>query len=164
MAEPRPSTVYAQVAHRVGTRVRLRLADEVPHVRLVALADALAGAGIAHVEIRPRTGSVILRPVAADADLSAAFAQAGLKLLDEAPAEDTREPIVMASEKLAQADLMLALISGGKLDLRNVSFLGLMLVGLVQLGRGRIAGPALTVFSQAVSLAIMSSSRREGAP
>jgi hypothetical protein len=36
----------------------------------------------------------------------------------------------------------------------EVTIAGLVLGGLVQMARGRIAGPALTLFGQAVTLAI----------
>ncbi|MFG1359603.1 hypothetical protein [Xanthobacter pseudotagetidis] len=151
--------VHARLAHRAGGRTRLVILGKVPHARLVALADALAAAGIAKVEIRPKTGSIVLVHDTAWEDLADTLKGAGLKVADPAPPEPDPAPIEDAATRLAKADLLMALLTKGRLDLQNAAFLGLTLVGLVQLARGRLAGPALTLFGQAITLAVLKDRR-----
>lgn len=154
MAE-RPRPVHARLAHRAGTRTRLVLLAKVAHERLVALADALAAAGIEKVEIRPDTGSIILTHGTSWEDLAPVLDGAGLKVAAEAPPEPEPAPIEEAAARLAKADLLMAFATKGRLDLQNAAFLALALGGLVQLARGRVAGPALTLFGQALTLAVL---------
>lgn len=151
--------VHARLAHLTPGRTRLALLGKVPHERLVVLADALAEAGIEKVEIRPHTGSIILIHDAPWDTLAPALGKAGLKVAAPAPPEPEQPPIEEASSRLAKADLMMALFTNGRLDLQNAAFLALALGGLVQLARGRVAGPALTLFGQALTLALLKDRR-----
>lgn len=160
MAESGLAPVGARIIHQVERRTRLRLAGEPPHERLVALADALAAAGFDKVEVRPKTGSVILTHTTPWASLSGAAEAAGLKLLPKAPEPPPKNAITEAGERITQADFLLQMSTKGRLDLRNAVFLGLMTAGFVQLARGQVAGPALTVFSHAATLVFMDAWRR----
>ncbi|TCT07801.1 hypothetical protein [Aquabacter spiritensis] len=159
MADAAAPPLSARIVHTLDGRTRLRLLGTPPHDRLIALADALAAAGIEKVDIRPRTGSIVLTHSGPLSGLSDALEEAGLHLLPRI-AEPQKDAVAEAGERVAQADLVLRLTSGGTLDLRNAAFLGLMAAGLVQLARGRIAGPALTLFGQAATLALMEARRR----
>jgi hypothetical protein len=44
--------------------------------------------------------------------------------------------------------------TGGQVDLWGLAFAGLVAGGVVQLSRGRVAGPALALFGQAATLAM----------
>lgn len=152
VAEELPPPVAARIVHQLEGRTRLRLAGEPPHHRLVALADALAAAGFEKVEVRPRTGSIILGHAQPWHSLAEAVRATGLTVLPKAPEPPPKDAITEAGEQVARADLLLQLFSKGQLDLRNLAFLGLTGVGLFQLARGRFAGPALTVLGQAAAV------------
>lgn len=155
MADAAPLHVYARLAHQTGGRTRLSLAGTVPHERLVNLADRLAAAGIEKVEIRPGTGSIILTHSEPWSKLSKAVEGAGLKVSTPPPPEPEQDPITETKDRLSQADFLMALFSNGKVDLQNAAFLALLLTGLLQLARGRVAGPALTLFGQALTIAVL---------
>lgn len=159
MADAAPLHVYARIAHQTGGRTRLALTGTVPHARLVSLADHLAGVGIEKVEIRPGTGSIILTHATPWTGLKGAVEAAGLKVSAAPPPPEEEDPITETEGRLAKADLMMALLSKGKLDLQNAAFLALVLGGLVQLARGRVGGPALTLFGQALTLALLKERR-----
>lgn len=126
----------------------------------MALADALAAAGFEKVEVRPRTGSIILIHAEPWDSLADAVQAAGLKVQPKAPEAPSADAITEAGKRMAQADLQLQLFSKGRLDLRNLAFIALTGVGLVQFARGRFAGPALTVLGQAARLLVSEGLRR----
>ncbi len=159
MAEAAPLHVHARVVHQIEGRTRLSISGTVPHERLVALADRLAETGIEKVEIRPATGSIILTHSASWASLGNVVASAGLKVAAPTPPPPEEDPITETEARLAKADLLMALFSKGKLDLQNAAFLALVLGGFVQLARGRVGGPALTLFGQALTLAMLKDRR-----
>ncbi|MFG1465826.1 hypothetical protein V5F77_23365 [Xanthobacter sp. DSM 24535] len=159
MADAAPLHVYARIVHQTGGRTRLSLSGTVPHERLVSLADRLAGAGIEKVEIRPDTGSIILTHSEPWATLSKAVEGTGLKVAAPPPRPPQQDPITETGDRIAKADFLMALFSNGKIDLQNAAFLALLLGGLVQLARGRVAGPALTVFGQALTIAVLKDRR-----
>lgn len=121
----------------------------------MALADALAESGVDRVEIRTVTGSIILTHAARWETVAACLPGAGLVIVAAPPPPPQADPIGEAGERVSEANLLLTLFSQGRLDLRNAAFLGLVVTGLVQLARGRVAGPALTLFGQALTLAMM---------
>lgn len=161
MADGAPlSMVHARVVHQIPGRTRLRLAEAPAHARLVRLADDLAAAGIDKIEIRPGTGSIILTHTAPWAELDGPLSDCGLVCAPQVQETPPKPPMEEAGERIAKADLMVTLFSGGRIDLPNAAFLGLMVGGLVQLARGRVAGPALTLFGQALTLAVLKDRER----
>lgn len=159
MADRAAAPLKAQIVHQIEGRTRLALIGPAPHERLVALADALAAAGVDRVEIRTVTGSIVLTHGAAWASLAEHVEDAGLELCAPPPPPPPQGPIGEAEERLSYADLLMTAFSGGKLDMRNAAFLALVAGGLVQLARGRVAGPAVTLFAQAMTLALLGRSR-----
>lgn len=155
MAEAAPLHVHARIAHQTGGRTRLSLTGTVPHERLVTLADRLAEAGIEKVEIRPGTGSIILTHSQSWTCLAKAVEGVGLKVVSAAPPPPEQDPIEETEARFSKANLMMALFSNGKIDLQNAAFLILILSGLLQLARGRVAGPAFTLFGQALTIAAL---------
>lgn len=141
-----------RLVHRAERRLRLRIEGAVPHgAPLTDFADRLAGIeGVARARVRPQTGSVILDlATPAGAMLAALEASGVARVAGPAPPL----PVGRAIEaSLAQADAALGRGTHGALDLRTA--LGLALAGgaVLQLARGRVAGPATTLGMAAWSL------------
>lgn len=159
MADTSPLHVHARIVHQIEGRTRLAISGTVPHARLVGLADRLAEAGFEKVEIRPGTGSIILTHSATWTTIAKLAEGAGLKVALPAPPPPEQDPITETEDRLAKANLVMALLSKGKLDLQNAAFLALVLGGFIQLARGRVGGPALTLFAQALTLAMLKDKR-----
>ena len=154
--------VEAALRHRMPGRVRFALGHPLPaRESLESLADALASVeGIREVEIRPRSGSIIVRHGGSYDDIAKALADAGLVI--EVNEEESRpvDPVQETLDRLSVADRALQRWTGGRADIWSVSFSALVAGGLIQLGRGRVAGPALTLFGQAATLAMARPLRR----
>lgn len=159
MVESAAAPLKARIVHQTEGRTRLSLHDTAAHDRLVALADALAACGVDKVEIRTVTCSIILTHEAPWSSLADRVAAAGLHLVTPPPPPPPKAPIQETEERLSQADLIMSLFSRGQLDMRNAVFLALVAGGLVQLARGRVAGPAVTLFGQAMTLALLGQGR-----
>ena len=149
------AALTAQLRHRIPGRTRIRLQDPVPDPeRLEELADQLSAlAGVDAVDINPGTGSVLFRHEHAYDPLIAA---AEAKLIDTLPAPKPEpfDPTGELIKRIGQLDTMAIRASSGRFDAMEVTIAGLVLGGLVQMARGRVAGPALTLFGQAVTLAM----------
>lgn len=151
-----PDRLVATLAHRCAGRARLALVGPLPdRERLTELADAASGiAGLTSIEIRLVTGSIILKHEGAFEPIQAALAaEAGLIVLPKPPAMPF-DPVIAAASQLSALDSGMRKVTGEGVDLRKTLFMGLIAAGLVQVARGRIAGPALTLFGQAVTVAM----------
>lgn len=151
MPDGRAEPVGVQLAHVTAGRARLRLAGRLPESRVSTLADGLVALpDIDRVVIRPATGSLIVEGrLTADA-FEAALRSSGLVSLAE---PEQAQPIgQMAQLGLWLADLKVREETRGALDIRTA--LALMLLGgaIVQLMRGQISGPAITLFMEALKL------------
>lgn len=146
------------VIHQVPGRIRLRAADgEQAAEALAALMATLSGLeGVSACQMRPLTGSLIVQH---EGDFAAIAEQAeaeGLFSLAETPAP---KPIgLIAEEGLTYADLRLRELSDGQWDLRSSLGTLLLLLAVLQLARGQIVGPSLTLLLQ--SLDLLSGGRR----
>jgi hypothetical protein len=134
--------------------VRLALNQPLPpREQLLKLAQSLVQvSGIAAVDIRPRTGSVIIQHDGALSDISGAIAKLGLLTIREPAPSQPLDPIAEVTSRLAELERILSRGTGKQIDLWSVAFVGLVAAGLVQLARGQIAGPALTLFGQAATI------------
>lgn len=159
VADDAAAPLKARIVHQTEGRTRLSLQDTAAHDRLVALADALAACGVDKVEIRTITSSIILTHEAPWSSLAGRVEAAGLQVLTPPPPPPRKAPIQETEDRLSQADLLMTLFSRGQLDMRNAVFLALVAGGLVQLARGRVAGPAITLFGQALTLALLGQGR-----
>lgn len=122
---------------------------------LAALADRLAAVpGVEEIEIRPQSGSIVIRHRGDFDDVVGALRRAGLPIEIPEHSPEPRDPIQATLQRVALADAAVQRLSGGRADVWSLGFSLLMLTGLIQLARGQIAGPALTVFGQAASLAM----------
>lgn len=155
----------ARLRHRMADRVRFALDFPLPpRDRLEALATALTGTkGVLEVEIRPLSGSLIIRHAGDYDAILAALSKAGLAVetAEQAPAPaGPIDPIQETLNRLSTADAVLQRWSGGRADIWSAGFSFLVTAGLVQLARGRVAGPALTLFGQAATLVMARPLRR----
>lgn len=149
-------TFTARVRHRMPGRMRLSIDSGDDVASISAAADAISAlAGVETVETRTGSGSLIIHHTGALGD--DALASAGIVCATRgAPPRATRDldPIRETRAAIAQANAALLRASGGSIDLWGLAFGGLVVGGVVQAARGRIAGPALTLFGQAATLAM----------
>ncbi|MDD3799572.1 MAG: hypothetical protein PHE36_10385 [Novosphingobium sp.] len=148
--------------HSMPGRLRVVLEQPLPaRGELQALAAALAGVeGVREVEIRPHSGSVIVRHDGDFERLEKALGEAGLAIEAEPEADEPVDLIEQVVERLSLADTVLQRASSGKTDIWNVAFAALVAGGFIQLARGRVSGPALTLFGQAATVAMSRPLRR----
>jgi hypothetical protein len=122
-----------------------------PPAELKALADALAGVpGVLRVVSRPNTGSLILDVDGPAAPLLDAVASSGLARPHE---KDAPPPIGMVGKfALMRAEMQVKEATGGTLDLYSALAVVFAMGAIVQLGQGRIAGPASSMAMAALAL------------
>lgn len=156
MTEPEAmaTPVRGTLRHRMPGRIRVALDKPLPgRDTLQALAAALADVeGVEEVEIRPQSGSVIVRHHGEYEDTSRALGEAGLQIEVEELAIEFTDPIQETLGRLSAADAAIQRLTGGRADIWNVAFSALVAGGLIQLARGQVAGPAMTLFGQAATL------------
>ncbi|MBK1635769.1 hypothetical protein [Rhodovulum adriaticum] len=148
-AEPAPLPV--QVAHVTSRRARLRVETPLDAAAMQALAQRLATApGVERILARPMTGSVIVETRLPAADVLAEMEAAHL-IRRQPPV--ARPPVRQTVQLgLAQADFQIRKGTEAALDLKTAIALLLLVAALMQLARGRIAGPATTLALGALSL------------
>lgn len=152
MAEP----VRGRVRHRAAGRTRITLETPLPaRGALQRLAEGLAEMhGVQSIEIRPTTGSLIVHHEGGFEPVERAATEA--RLIEFLPPEGAARPDVIRETlgRVSEMDEAVDRMSGGRVDLWSLAFLGLMGAGFIQLARGRVAGPAFTLFGQAATLAM----------
>jgi len=147
-----------RVAHRTAGRVRLsvpsieRAPDEARR-----MADAVAAVqGVSRVEARTATGSLVLfhsgEWAGLAGQLEAALGAAIEEVEDAAAASGGAGAFDSTATLVDALNLAARRAFGGRTDLTELVFLGLLGAGAVQLARGQIVGPATTLFSQALQL------------
>lgn len=141
--------IPVRVAHAMAGRTRLvalnPAATDALHARAALLAEQEG------VSVAFRGSSLIVTHPVSGADLPAMLDQAGLVL----SAVATRDPISHATSLVHRLNAGFADASGGRMDFTNLAFMSLLAAGFVQMARGNITGPALTLFSQALTLAVL---------
>lgn len=140
------------VVHQLPGRVRLRASGAALTAKdLSRLTEAIARVpGVIACVGRLVTGSLIVEH---DGDFSAVADQAAAQGLFELAEAPEPKPVgLIAEEGLTYADLRLRELSNGQFDLRST--LGTLLIGLavLQLARGQIVGPAMTLLLQSLDL------------
>jgi hypothetical protein len=151
-AEP----IHGHLQHQTWRRARIRLEPPLADRSVLErLAKAVASVpGVKGVEIRPATRSMIIHCNGEFASVSRALADNRIIQISTEKAADIGDSIRSAFQYLSMANTAVGQVSGGRADLWSMAFAGLVVGGLVQLARGRIAGPALTLFGQAATLAV----------
>lgn len=148
--------------HSIAGRIRIRLADPVPDdAALAQLAEAINSfASVEAVTIRPTTGSLIILFAGAPESLLETITAAGLLRVDPPEPVVPYDPVAAVASGLSAADLGFGKMTGGRADLAGLAFTGLLAAAIVQIARGRIAGPAITLLGQAATVAMMRSAGR----
>ncbi|MYM55196.1 HMA2 domain-containing protein [Thalassovita mangrovi] len=143
--------VKLQLIHASRHRARLKLDTPAGHDALARLADSFASVpGVLRAQVRPNTGSVIVESHSPIAEVLKEAATRGFARIGEKPQAPPVNQVLQMG--LMQADLGLKDKTGNALDLRTAIALALIGGAVVQLGRGRIAGPATTLALGALSL------------
>jgi hypothetical protein len=140
-----------EVVHATEGRLRLRLSRRMDAGEIERLVEQIAGvAGIDRVIARPATGSVILSFRGPAEDLVEALnAGLGIKVRPQRKPPPVGQALQFGLMKL-DADVLRT--TEKSLDLRALLVLLLLFAAVVQLARGRIAGPATTLAMTAFSL------------
>lgn len=158
---PDRTPLPVRLRHRITGRTRFGLMAPLPDRDMLRdLADHMAGLdGVESVEIRISTGSVLVHHRNSFEALSGTLIRERLLFIVPDRPEPAFDPAARTAQALAGVEATVMAASGGAVDLRKSLFTLLVLAGLVQLARGRIAGPAVTLFAQAASLMALPSSR-----
>lgn len=160
-----PEPILVRLAHHVPGRTRLTAASSAAAADLKASAARLAASGALAVEVRG-TSLILTHPGHWPAldwpslgwpSAAAALEAAGLILVPAAP----RHPIGRTSAAVSRLNAALSEASDGRMDLTNAAFVGLIAAGMVQLARGYVAGPAVTLFGQALTIALLHARMQE---
>jgi hypothetical protein len=137
--------------HTVQGRARLRPARAMEATALKELADRIARVpGVARVLVRPATGSLILD---FDGPYELLFQRIEAQGIARVRSPAPPPPLAQVAQLgLLQADMALKGRTQNALDLNSAAALLLFFGAAVQLGRGRIAGPATTLAMAALSM------------
>ncbi|WP_336960818.1 hypothetical protein [Sphingobium aquiterrae] len=151
---PKAETTRGHLKHRMPGRVRIVLDRPLPHLeRLESLATALAAIpGIDSAEIRPTSGSIVIRHRGDFDELRESIAREGIQFASSITHLQPIDPMGAAARQLGTVDGAIARLTDGRADLWSLAFAGLVAGGVIQLARGSVAGPALTLLGQAATL------------
>jgi hypothetical protein len=140
-----------EVVHAAAGRLRLRVSRRMDAGGMEDLVERIAGvSGIDRVIARPATGSVIVhsaKPV--EALVEALSGSLGIEVRPQRKPPPVGQVLQVSLMKL-DADVLRT--TDKSLDLRALLVLLLLFAAVVQLARGRIAGPATTLAMTAFSL------------
>ncbi len=154
-----PEPIPVRIAHHMAGRTRLAAPAEIPSDALRACAERITASGSVAAEVRGNSLILTYDEAAPGAAapgqlphfLAALLAGAGLSVTPEPP----RHPIGRTASALGRLNGAFAQASGGRMDVTNAAFVALVAAGFVQLARGRVAGPAITLFGHALTLALL---------
>lgn len=137
--------------HVTRFRGRLRLETPIDDVDMKRLANDLASvAGVKRAVVRPNTASVILDTGIPLDEVLKDIQERGIARIRDA----IKPPPVAQTLQfgLLQADMSVKRRTQDALDLRSTIATLLILMAVVQMTRGRIAGPATTLLMSALSV------------
>lgn len=147
----------ALVTHQAPGRVRLRFPaqrrDEAFFREIAASLRDIKG--VDGIDVNPRVGSILIRHSRSWPELATAAEEAGLFTLRTPVPAPIPEVDDRARAYGFAADTFLRRQTGGVLGLGGSAVLGLFLMGLVQLARGNITAPAITLFWYAASIVLL---------
>lgn len=137
--------------HATRNRCRLRVESKLEREGIERLANALASfEGVQRAFVRPNTGSVILETaLPVETVLAQAAAEGVVRIKPPLKPPPVGQALQMG---LLKADMSVRKESDSAFDLRSLMALLLIAMAIVQLSRGRIAGPATTLLMSALSL------------
>ena len=140
-----PKAPAAHVGHSVPGRLRIKVPSKRSDaVYFAGIQDELSGCpGVLKVEVNALTGSVLLVH-AGEPDTVGRFGEERdlFRLAAAPPSPPLRERV---SDSVARLNGGISLLLGGPVDWRTCAVLGLVGLGLVQLARGQILAPAVTL-------------------
>lgn len=150
-ATPLTGAAEVQRVHVLSRRARLRAPSEMARDALVDLANRLAEVpGVDRVLARPSTCSLIVECHRDAAEVLSRMEGEGLiRVTAPPPRPPVRQTVQLG---LAQADMSVQKRTNQALDLRTALGLALLAGAILQLGRGRVAGPATTMAMAALTL------------
>jgi hypothetical protein len=136
-----------EVCHRIGGRVRVRIGERRGDgAYFERVRQALRRSdGVTRCQANPLTGTVLIEHVAPLEQVL------GLAQAQELFYVDRTEPALVpgqirAAQGLQRIDAELRQLTGGEGDLRTLALAGLIGLGVVQLIRGNVLAPAVTLF------------------
>jgi hypothetical protein len=143
----------ARIVHALPNRTRLRVPSRRGNSSyFTAVVGRLnTFSGVIEVTAEVRTASILLRHSVPFAEIAVQAEEDELfvaRTLVEAPDRVSQQ----VAETLAWLDGQLLQLSGGKFDVRSTLLLGLLILGVIQIARGEIMAPALTLLWYAVQL------------
>lgn len=153
MAEP----AAAHVTHRAPGRIRLRFPahrGDVAYMRRVANVFSAID-GVEGLDTNPRLGSALVRHSRPWPEILADAEETGLFAVRDGPANQVPEIDDKARAYGYSLDGMLRQQTGGAVGLGGASVLALFIIGLVQLARGNVAAPAITLFWYAAQIVLL---------
>lgn len=137
--------------HATQKRARLKIDLAGGAEALTDLVNQVASVpGVLRAQIRPNTRSMIVESHRPIKDVLAKMADRGIARIGKPPQAPPVNQVLQMG--LLQADMGLKQRTGDALDLRTTIALALLGAAAVQIGRGRIAGPATTLALGALSL------------
>lgn len=144
----------AHVMHALQGRVRIRIPSRRGNKQYFSRlhASLVTFSAVENLRINPKTGSVLIEYTGASFVQLKSFAiETELFLLEDLENEP-RAVWQRATSGFEEIDSKLRKLTGGEIDLRSVLFIGLVMMGIRQLSRGYVMGPAMTIFWQALGL------------
>ncbi len=155
----------AHISHRTSGRLRLKVTSKREHTGyLKSLPDKFSGApGINELEINPSTGSVLIKH-AGDSDEIIDFVRK--RGIFKIKFNSVRPPSVHQGVTSAYRDVdgLVQSLSNGSTNAGGLAFLGLVIFGIMQIGKGNFAAPAwYTVFWYALNVFLKSQPGEPGA-
>lgn len=143
--------------HVIASRARLRAAESPDRDALIVLADRVAELpGVARALVRPSTGSLIIESTGPIDEVLKRIEGEGIARLVQSPKPPPVKQVVQMG--MLKADMELKKRTQDSLDFNTFIALALLFGSIVQLSRGRVAGPATTLATSA--LALLEKSRR----
>jgi len=145
-----------QLVHRTHGRVRLHVPAIVGRPdegrKLAALTADLTG--VSRVQARVTTGSLVIFHLGEWESIQSQLEAAAGHPVVPSPEPFSGGPTAMQRTAVVveSLDQGTRRASGGRTDLSELAFLGLLVAGAIQVARGKMVGPAITLFSQALTL------------
>ncbi|MGQ3675800.1 hypothetical protein ACT6QH_09930 [Xanthobacter sp. TB0139] len=142
-----------RVAHQIEGRTRLVTASTTSREALAFCAKRLATEQRLKIELRSRSGSLIVHYQQPWVEVARLCRAAGISLVPQPPVAAT--PIGQATTLLSSVNAGMSRATEGRMNLLNLTFVTLLIGALLQMRRGNWGGPATTLLFQALTLAML---------
>ncbi|WP_397543215.1 HMA2 domain-containing protein [Roseovarius salis] len=143
--------VKLRTRHKTRLRGRFRLETPLDREGITQLANEMAGiGGVRRARVRPNTCSLIIESaIPMDAVIAAIEEQGIARILSMSAPPPVGQTL---QSGLLRVDGAVKRQTGGAFDLRSALATVLIIAALVQMTRGRLAGPATTLLMSALPL------------